>query len=989
MAISATFAADFSAFNAAVAQADAKIKSFETDVSKVGRTLDRFANEFSGKKIIQDATLMQRAIEEVGGVSKLTAAEMQRAGRVFEEAFAKMRAMGIDIPPKMQAAAASINYVEQEVKELANASQTASQKMSLIDRAGAAMKGTFGQVFSAFTAANLVDKAVGSIINFGKAALDNAGYLSDMSKATGVGVEELQRMQHVAEQTGSTLETYTGAAAKLGISIAGGTTKARDAVKLLKLSYDDLAASDPGAQFAKVMAAAGKLTTEQRNLALSALFGKGAYLELAAAGGDTYASLAKDAAVSTDEQIAELDELGDAWAAFQREVSTGFASMMGAAILKAKELDDFVTQQANELRALFGAAALPPRALLQGQQLKGPYADPKKALEGVDKPGGKKPPPLDPGAAAAREKAAAAQERFNAQIRQGINLVEEMRLAEQGAAIARGTLADETAAYLAKTGQAAPSLDKFAQTMSALPNAAKVLGLGLLPATKNVEAMTLAMQANTVVQTQWMHSANDSAKVASGLGAGLSSGWKSMVSNLTGGGGWSGFGANMGNQIVKGFEQMVSGGISSLIGAGVGLATKGIQALGSKLFKTEGKQTNKARDAWIRENYGSQAELAKLAKAAGVTDKELQRLFTIGRVKDFEAMAAKVKERIDDMADATEKAARDAEELADARADWIKGFAGGEEAFRRLARQAGLTEEQIRKVFDPANLDEFNEATREAQAQLDRFAREQEEDAERLDKAIEKYGFAWDELGKQVQQSKLDEQAKDLIEDWRVLIKAGVDLNKVNAKMSDHIEDYLELAKKTGAEVPAAMRPILQKMIESGVLTDEAGKKIERLEDLGVNFAETMTEGFDRVVEKLDELINKLFGVADAINDIPDQKEIDIIVNRSEHVTDDSDEEEDHPAVDDTLEYPGGAPESYLAPMNFNKGTGGRFLDFGEGTPAMLHGHERVVTGAEARAENADVAAMVTAVQGLQTVLLRAVRENALQMRDQVLLARA
>jgi hypothetical protein len=39
------------------------------------------------------------------------------------------------------------------------------------------------------------------------------------------------------------------------------------------------------------------------------------------------------------------------------------------------------------------------------------------------------------------------------------------------------------------------------------------------------------------------------------------------------------------------------------------------------------------------------------------------------------------------------------------------------------------------------------------------------------------------------------------------------------------------------------------------------------------------------------------------------------------------------------------------ATVNFNEGTKGRYLDFGTGTPVMLHGKERVMTEAEGRAE--------------------------------------
>jgi hypothetical protein len=37
----------------------------------------------------------------------------------------------------------------------------------------------------------------------------------------------------------------------------------------------------------------------------------------------------------------------------------------------------------------------------------------------------------------------------------------------------------------------------------------------------------------------------------------------------------------------------------------------------------------------------------------------------------------------------------------------------------------------------------------------------------------------------------------------------------------------------------------------------------------------------------------------------------------------------------------------------FRQGTGGQYLNFGDGTPTMLHGRERVMTEAEGRSESA------------------------------------
>jgi hypothetical protein len=102
MALSATFTANFSSFYDAVEKADTKLQDFGAGADKVGGRLTALGNSFSGVKIIQDATLMVKAVEDIGGASKLTEKEMQRLGATTNEAVAKMKALGMDVPKNLQ-----------------------------------------------------------------------------------------------------------------------------------------------------------------------------------------------------------------------------------------------------------------------------------------------------------------------------------------------------------------------------------------------------------------------------------------------------------------------------------------------------------------------------------------------------------------------------------------------------------------------------------------------------------------------------------------------------------------------------------------------------------------------------------------------------------------------------------------------------------------------------------------------------------------------
>src|SRR5262245_37051118 len=101
-ALTAKFVSDFSSFYAAVAKAQAGLKDLETDATTLGDTLTRMVTSFSGRNVIQNATLMARAVEEVGGVSMLTDKELARVSARAAEAVEKMKALGIEVPPELQ-----------------------------------------------------------------------------------------------------------------------------------------------------------------------------------------------------------------------------------------------------------------------------------------------------------------------------------------------------------------------------------------------------------------------------------------------------------------------------------------------------------------------------------------------------------------------------------------------------------------------------------------------------------------------------------------------------------------------------------------------------------------------------------------------------------------------------------------------------------------------------------------------------------------------
>jgi hypothetical protein len=118
MALSAQFVADFSSFSAAVDGATTKLISFEGDAEKVAASLGRMEKAYSGQAMIQNATMAVEAVERIGGASALTADELAKVGAQAAQAAEKMRAMGIDVPEKLQAYADAAAKADDQTKSL-------------------------------------------------------------------------------------------------------------------------------------------------------------------------------------------------------------------------------------------------------------------------------------------------------------------------------------------------------------------------------------------------------------------------------------------------------------------------------------------------------------------------------------------------------------------------------------------------------------------------------------------------------------------------------------------------------------------------------------------------------------------------------------------------------------------------------------------------------------------------------------------------------
>lgn len=132
--------------------------------------------------------------------------------------------------------------------------------------------------------------------------------------------------------------------------------------------------------------------------------------------------------------------------------------------------------------------------------------------------------------------------------------------------------------------------------------------------------------------------------------------------------------------------------------------------------------------------------------------------------------------------------------------------------------------------------------------------------------AADRYGLSLDDLGDKVQQLRITEAANQIIADFNLLADAGVDTAMLlSGSMGDALQDIVTEALKTGREVPEALRPILQQMIDLGLLVDASGNKLADLN--GITFGADLVSSIELLIAKLDDLVDALSSVGTAAED--------------------------------------------------------------------------------------------------------------------------
>ena len=305
MALSATFTANFASFYDAVGKADKKLADFGAGADKVGTRLDRMTNQFSGVKVIQEASLMVKAIGGVEGVASLTEKEMARLGTTTSEAVEKMRKLGMTVPKDLQQVA--------DATKQANTATT--DWLGTLTK----MAGAVGIAFS-----------VDAIVGFIGSVFDAASAVKDLSDQWGVSTTKVQQWTGAAKQSGVEAQTVGKSVQFLTEKLGEGSTAYQAMLANVGLSYEQLRQMPLEDAYEVVVQAIAGIKDETLQLdAAQALLGTSSK-KMVGAIRDGFLDAAAAQVIMSEETIARLEAAEAQWGKFKNAVIIHSGEMLAA-----------------------------------------------------------------------------------------------------------------------------------------------------------------------------------------------------------------------------------------------------------------------------------------------------------------------------------------------------------------------------------------------------------------------------------------------------------------------------------------------------------------------------------------------------------------------------------------------------------------------------------------------------------------------------------
>lgn len=773
-----------------------------------------------GREVIKSIEQAQASIQKLSDAHQRMADRAVQAARGMELVGGASKLTTTELAEMNRVAVKGIDAFKalgQDVPASLTKMAAETQKVTTAGKGFASFLGQANGLLGAFG----VSLSIGAVVGFGKSLLDMADSIQKVSDRTGLSTKEVQEFQYVAGQSGNTIDEMTGALGQLQNRLVSGDKGAVGAVKALGINFKTLIDASPADQMETIAAAIAKVPDPaQRTAVAMDLFGKSGAAILPTLTAD-FARLRKEAPLMSDATVKALDSAGDQLARFGTQVKVWAAESYN---LAGRAFDALI-------KGAYLAAAAFTDVVVKIASLASKIPGASKALTML----GADVATLTKDAQWFRDAAAAMSARTDAVAASATKAAPKLKLfnAETEKSAKSAEQAKE------KFEQLTERVHGLEAGIAAVPDALQKIGRGYDESKLSPLAAAIGkVEENAHIANFGFKGMTDELTKV-GFAAGKTTDeldrfsrfdWQGPILQKV-----SGLGASM-MAVFKNIPQMVASAFTG--GGGIFGALQGIGSqIGSVIGKNLGERIRSLGD--MAGPIG-----AAIGSLAGPIIGFFGKVFSGG-----------------------------AEHAINPIRQAFINAAGGLGALNTKAAQAGVT---LKAVLDAKNPKQYQKAIEDLNAALEFQANS----VATLDETVKRYGFSIEELGPAMQRQELDKQAQGLFKDWEVLNAAGISTVAITAKMAEGVNEYVKRAITMGVEVPAAMKPMLQSMIDQGLLTDAAGNKIGNLEDSGITFAQTMSEGFKSVVDSVKGLADAITrSLGGAIAGLPTHKNIDIGFN--------------------------------------------------------------------------------------------------------------
>jgi hypothetical protein len=767
--------------------------------------MQKLAASLDGSKLEQRAHNITAAIHQVGGASRLTDVEAQRLKRTLDEYVDKATRMGREVPPAILA----------QRDALARTNTEGINWMATLRSVAGLMGVAFG---------------VNAIKGWITSTVDAASRIDDLTRKLGVSAEAIQRWTYAGEQNGLTIENIQTAVSFMNKTLGEGDKSTIAVLKKAGLEFDAIRAMRPEDAFNTIVEAIEGIDDPMTRAELAMRMFSRSGQDLLPAIMEGFRATGDAASVMSAETIKALDAAGDHWTAFWNRIKVGSGETIGW-LLRMETVINGLKNPVQTLRGLFDETA--PRAKAPALPGRGEIETPEFDMDALLKRSSEMTKGLESDLKRLGDQRLKDAEAVRKQIEsmtgleaitKGLNtaqLLNRMTTEQQTAALTvsqasiHKSMTDAIAAYRALGQEVPPTIQRIANETRDLGFLTAKVGLVDLKAFKDGFDALPKVAVPSLAQIQSGLNATDEEieLVMYHLGQfieelyGVAEASDSLSTRMKAG-------------LIRTLERIPDILVQAMTGGG---GMKGaLKAIGSMIGSELGEIIGES----LGKKFGETA-----GKWGGLIGKALGSLAgpALGWLYDKLFGTTDYEKRVRANAEAVKQITTEA-----------IAAAGGMDKLRDRAALVGI---QIDAAF----------ASRDAKW-IEQVLGNVEERTQRLTAAMEKYGISWEDLGERARQSKINQIAEDLILDFEVLMSAGADVNFIIERMGDSILEFVAMAARTGTEVPAAMRPMLQRMLDMGLLVDENGEAFGSLEESGIKFAETMTAGFDRIVDAINRI---------------------------------------------------------------------------------------------------------------------------------------